>query len=218
MICTNCSKPVVPVASLDIDGTLGNYHDTFRVFCANYFAKDGLRTLPPWPGVGEFEDYLGLTKAQYREAKLAWRQGGNKRWLPSYPGASELAIDIRRAGIELWVATTRPWQRLDNIDPDTKEWLRRNCIVIDGLLYGEDKYKQLVEHVEPGRILGVVEDLPEQLEVARGVGLATYMVDRSHNRDWLRSLEPADRPAHGSLASASVWLAERLHRWKESNA
>jgi len=162
----------------DIDGTFAKYHPTFVGFCSKYFNrpfKDG------YDGSVDFEEYLGLSRPEYRAAKLAYRQGGNKRWLPVYDGAVNFCLSVRALGAELWLATTRPWQRLDNVDPDTQEWLQRNGVKIDGLLFGDDKYHQLCEHVGAARVVAVVDDLGLQIDAAKDLGLNAYQVLRQHN-------------------------------------
>jgi hypothetical protein len=156
-----------PVVALDIDGTLGDYHRHFLEFAALWFNK-------PMPGPEEFNPglrlhrFMGVKLSDYRIAKLAYRQGGWKRWMPVYPGAAELTRAIRRAGAEVWICTTRPYLRLDNIDPDTREWLRRAKIQYDAVLFGEDKYRELYRQAGL-RVAAVLEDLPEQWEKARKI-------------------------------------------------
>lgn len=206
-LCSSCSSVVRPLVAVDIDGTLGDYHKAFASFASRY--HDVGLPREPYDGSVEMEVWLGLTKAQYREAKLAYRQGGNKRWLPVFPHARALVDGLRANGMEVWVATTRPWQRLDNIDPDTQEWLRRNHFVVDGLLYGDDKYDRLVETVDPSRILGVIDDLDEMLERATALGLRTFQVARSHNEKSLIRRDP-----RGSLIEALGWATALMVDWE----
>lgn len=159
MKCTECSKHVKPVIAVDIDGTLGMYHEHFTAFASDYVGKQ-LRT--GYPGGEEFSDYLGMSKQSYREAKLAYRQGGMKRSMPTHVGARAFMKEVWELGFEIWIATTRPWMRLDNIDPDTREWLFRNGIQYDYMIYGEDKYEQLVKAVGGERIVLVIDDLRDQ--------------------------------------------------------
>jgi hypothetical protein len=153
-----------PIVALDIDGTLGDYHRHFLEFAALWFDR-------PMPGPEEFNPglrlhrFMGVKLADYRTAKLAYRQGGWKRWMPVYPGAAELTRAIRRAGAEVWICTTRPYLRLDNIDPDTREWLRRAKIQYDAVLFGEDKYRELKRQAG-NRVAAVLEDLPEMWHAA----------------------------------------------------
>lgn len=181
MKCSDCGGEVNPVVATDCDGTLADYYNGVSDFAAVYFD----RVMPPiegWDGSGEMEEHMGLTKVEYREMKLAFRQGGSKRSLRPYVYARNFMVMLHRAGIETWVATSRPWQRLDNIDPDTREWLRRYGMKYHGLIYGDDKYQQLCVCVGEERVLMVVDDLPEQIERASNLGLRTWQVHRSHNR------------------------------------
>jgi FMN phosphatase YigB (HAD superfamily) len=212
MLCTQCGEKIRPVVCFDIDGTLGDYHTHFRDFCNNYF---GFRV----PGVGssdkpyngscDFEDWLGLTRIEYREAKLAYRQGGTKRWMPIYPYAAEAVGVIKDAGAEVWIATTRPWQRLDNIDPDTREWLRRHELHYDGLLYGDDKFNQLCQAVDPDRIVAVIEDLPGMFDMGVKLNLPMIQVWRPHNDS-----PGARRNPSGMLPDCTQWALQRVLNWR----
>jgi hypothetical protein len=106
-----------------------------------------------------------------------------KRSMPCYEGASELTHTLRRGkhGAELWICTSRPYLKLDSIDPDTRHWLLRNRIQYDNMIYGDRKYYDLVHQVEKSRIVAVVDDLPEMCMQAMHLGLPTIMIRRPHN-------------------------------------
>lgn len=171
-----------PIVALDIDGTLGDYHANFLEFAWRYFDR-GPKTWDPKkvnPGLPLWE-FMGIPHRDYRDAKLAYRQGGWKRWMPCYAGASEMTRFIRGAlGAEVWLCTTRPYLRLDNVDPDTREWLRRNRIQYDALLFDpaheEDgtKYDELARQVGD-RVAAVVDDLPEMIVAAQSANLPHFM-------------------------------------------
>jgi hypothetical protein len=162
-----------PVVALDIDGTLGDYHANFLSFADLYFGtmSYGAMIGTPNPGLPLWE-FMGISQRDYRDAKLAYRQGGWKRWMPCYPLAAELTNFIREQGAEVWLCTTRPYLRLDNVDPDTREWLRRNGIEYDALLFDpahEDdgtKYDELLRQAG-SRVASIVDDLPEMIEAAQ---------------------------------------------------
>ena len=159
-----------PVVALDLDGTLGDYHANFINFCRLYFGQSFVEPTVDNPGLPLWQ-FLDLSKRDYRDAKLAYRQGGWKRWMPAYPMASQLTSEIRLAGAEVWLCTTRPYLRLDNVDPDTREWLRRNKIQYDALLFDpaheEDgtKYDELKRQAGE-RVCAILDDLPEMIEAA----------------------------------------------------
>lgn len=170
MLCSHCSERIKPVVAVDIDGTLADYHGHMWNFACDYFGKYGrpfksydihLSDLGGW-----YEEVMDITREQYRAMKLAFRQGGLKRSMPIFIGAQALCWAIRDAGAELWITTARPYLSLDNIVPDTVEWLRRHEIEYDGMLFHEDKYKQLAERVDPQRVVAVFDDLPEMVDAA----------------------------------------------------
>jgi hypothetical protein len=184
-----------PVVAIDIDGTLGDYHAHFLWFAEKWLGK----TMPPAdqvnPGM-RLSTFMGIPHSEYRECKLAYRQGGMKRFMPAYPYASELTRNIKNLGAEVWLCTTRPYLRLDNIDPDTREWLRRNDIVYDAVIFGtlvdeglvDYKYSELVRQVGQDRIVAAVDDLPEQIHMAIDVGIRrVYVRDQPYNKEELIS-------------------------------
>ena len=159
MKCTECNRPIKPVVAVDIDGTLGDYHNQLIEFACRWLPQ-------PYLPNTDFNDNLGLPLDVYRQMKLAYRQGGMKRTMRMFPLANRLTTFLRDVGVEIWVCTTRPYNRLDSTDPDTQEWLRRNNITYDHMLYDPNKYEQLYEIVGPERVVAVVEDLPEQAAAA----------------------------------------------------
>lgn len=214
MRCSDCRKPVKPVVAIDIDGTLGDYHGHFIQFAEGWLGRD-LPQHEGYDGTEKFWQYLGLDLPLYRDIKLAYRQGGLKRTMPVFSGASELAWSLTKLGAEIWIATTRPYLRLDNIDPDTRAWLDRNRIAYDHMIYGDDKYRQLATMVDVDRIVGVVDDLPEQVEDAEGRGLNPILRLAPHNRTWY--VRYGTGPTADTLRGVGHLLEERVVRWREQH-
>lgn len=213
MRCDDCYGEVRPVVGIDIDGTIADYHKVFQAFVARYFGTAPKRaSIRNWDGEGEMEDFLGITKEQYREAKLAYRQGGNKRWSPMYPGADMFIRLIKQMGADVWLNTQRPWMRLDNIDPDTRFWLELHDIEYDGLLYDEDKYERLCERVDPERIVGVVDDLSTMLARASELGLRAFQIEREHNEHFTARWGP-----RGDFSQAAEWIKGGIEQWIETS-
>lgn len=201
------------MVALDVDGTLGNWYFHFKAFALDYWGRRHPDPFRPYHGDMEFDEFLGLTKAEYREAKLAFRQGGLKRWLPVYDDTEEFVRVVNDLPVEIWVATTRPWASVQNIDPDTREWLRRIGLRVDGLLYGDNKYHQLIEQIDQDRIVGVVDDLTEQVELAAGLRLPVVQVARLHNHCNSSKVVP-----RLGLREAGYWLTEQTERWERTYA
>lgn len=208
MKCTKCSTKIRPVVSVDLDGVLGDYHNEFRIFAEKYWN----RPMPlNWQGNGDFETFLGMSKLEHRQAKLAYRQGGFKRFQPAYGGAGSFMRSLKSLGVETWICTTRPWQRLDNIDPDTRFWLERNEMPYEGVVFGDDKYAQLFNTVQLDRVLAVVEDLPEQFDLAEELGFRPIMKYQTHNETCERN------PGFRSYQEILTEIVLRGKKWSEAN-
>jgi hypothetical protein len=210
---TQANKPVV---ALDIDGTLGDYHKHFLTFAAGWFGR-------PMPDPEEarhgvrLSTFIGVSHREYRDCKLAYRQGGMKRTMPCYPYAADLTHNIRQADAQVWLCTTRPYMRLDNIDPDTREWLRRNDIEYDAVIFegidGESKYEDLVEQVGLARIIALCDDLPAQVQDAQRLGIGTcYLRDQPYNRG-----QGQDMPGFRVRSLEELWqaVAVNIGLWEE---
>lgn len=214
VVCTKCSSPVKPIVATDIDGTLGDYHGHLYRFAADYFGDQTLWSeLDAYDGsVGhrEWFEKNGIKPNEFREMKLAYRQGGMKRSMVAAEGARELCQGIREAGAELWLTTSRPYLRLDNIDPDTREFLRRREIRYDYMIYGKSKYSMLAERVDPERVVAVLEDDPLQYDSAAvEFGDHVPILKRIHyNRSVRRRMVVQD------LAAARLMILAHIEDWK----
>ena len=134
MLCSDCSEPVRPVVSTDTDGTLGDYHRHFMKFASMYLGYKERNTIQPegHDGTTSFRYWscknLKVDESAWRDIKLAYRQGAQKRsharsFMGDWPDH-----EVTAAGAEPWPCTTRPYLRLDGIDPDTRFWLSNNGI------------------------------------------------------------------------------------------
>lgn len=216
---------------LDIDGTLGRYHEHFLRFAEAWL---GVRN---WPGSKEarrqlaldgvtrdvraFSDldyhgdcslaeYMGISKATYRRIKLAYRMGGLKRSMPPIPWAPALTRTLRSWGAEVWFCTTRPYLSHDNIDSDTRHWLRRNGFACQGIIWGEHKYRELARTVSSDRVVTVLDDLPEMCDQAYSLRIEPILALRRHNRNHGTKYETAETEQETLEA-----LKARLAIWRE---
>lgn len=214
-----------PIVALDIDNTLGDYHANFLRFADLYFHSN----CGSWyemrnkhnPGIKLWK-WMGISEREYRDAKLAYRQGGWKRWMPVYEGAAELTRGLRAEGIEVWLCTTRPYLRLDNVDPDTREWLQRNRIQYDAILFDpphkEDgsKYDELKRQAGD-RVAYIVDDLPEMIHAAHQAfhfsGVTPVIRDQPYNR---HLTHPAWRRVNGCTGIWETAMAD-VQKWREKN-
>lgn len=206
--------PFAPVAALDIDGTSGDYHGHFIRFAEAWLGRP-LPSSTQYTGGVPFHKYLGVSRETYNTMKLAYRQGGMKRSMPAYEGIGDFTRYIRNKGVQVWICTTRPYLRLDNIDPDTRHWLRRNRLQHDAVLYGAHKYHDLARTVGVERVVIVYDDLPKMLAQATALGMPACLRAQPYNYDWVR-----DEPSSDSLPVAtSVSDMKRVfdQAWEQFN-
>jgi hypothetical protein len=205
-----------PVVALDIDGTLGDFHGNFLKFARLYFDRPRSDWATPNPGLPMWE-WMGLDHAEYVAAKLAYRQGGWKRWMPCYLRASALTHGIRRMGAEVWICTTRPYLRLDNVDPDTREWLRRNDIQYDAVLFDRidskgSKYAELKEQAGD-RVASILDDLPEMVNAAADLWTPEIVTIRTQpynlHFEWERRVNNNDDAYSRIIQDLASWERRR---------
>lgn len=210
-----------PVVALDVDGVLADYHKTFLWFAEQWLGEKMPSPEEINPGL-RLSTFMGVPHHVYRECKLAYRQGGIKRFMPAYPFADYLTSNIRHAGAQVWICTTRPYLRLDNIDPDTREFLRRNHIQYDAVIFegleqeegGIGKYWDLVRQVGHERIVAAVDDLPEQVAQAVDSGIRkVYIRDQPYNRD---PSITAERVTNLEELWASLYI--QIKYWQEQHS
>lgn len=217
MKCSNCFHEIQPVVAIDIDGTLADYHDHFLNFAVkwlgNEYAKprgslayDGTEPHREW-----FTRIMNVDVTTFRTIKLAFRQGGLKRTMPIYRESAQTINDVRDLGAEVWLTTTRPWERFDRVDPDTRHWLSEHGIEFDGLIYDDAKMTALAERVDPLRVVAVVDDLIEVLDEANDLfpNAVTILRKTIHNRgvEWGHE---------GYMDSIFRWIDESITTWRNT--
>lgn len=222
-----------PVFGIDIDGTLGEYHAHFLRFAAPWLGvlewpgpkamrSDGLNLRwghDEYSGDCPLHEFMGVSKATYRRIKLAYRQGGLKRSMPVWSGASDLTRALRARGAVVYICTTRPYLQVAGVEPDTREWLRRKGIQHDGVIAGEHKYRDLARLVGRENVVAVLDDLPELLGQAERLGIQPVMMMRPHNdaEQWCGEQEGRKAAAWSPDGACLKLMTELLDKWEENH-
>jgi len=216
MLCSRCSEKIKPIAVFDIDGTMGDYHQHFLDFAKEYLGSNGWQDWWKYSGNQGFRDWFceafDIGHDVWYDIKLAYRQGAQKRSMPPFEGMIEVARCADEWECEVWIATTRPYLRLDNIDPDTRAWLFRWGVPYHGLVFDERKYHKLYGLVEPDRVIAAFEDLYDLYDEA--VTLFGESVPFLVKTSWNRA---HDRPNQGISGHAREHLRRNLVAWKEQH-
>jgi hypothetical protein len=205
-------RQLPPIVALDIDGTIGVYHEHFTNFAEAWVG----RKLPRgYDGGIPFYRFLGLSKATYRECKFAYRRGGIKRSMPHYTGSREFSVAVRNAGARIIVCTTRPFRSLDNIEPDTVHNLKRHGVQYDYLISGERKYHDLlrIPGVRRDQVVMVLEDQDDMLAQALRLRLPAVRMRHAHNDVCDVKVDTEV----GTLSAAQEVALARIKLYKEGN-
>lgn len=219
MRCSSCNKIIKPVVAIDIDGTLGDFHSHFMKFAVAYLQGQPRLILPQYTGIRSMRDWFcdefHVPVGVWRDIKLAYRQGGMKRTMPSYGYGRKLTKACHALGAEVWVTTTRPYLRLDNIDPDTRFWLDLHGVQFDGLIYDEFKYKLLLDNVGPDRVVAVLEDLPDEWNDAAALfgPDVPILYKATHNVTFWDKVPPNQIVSNGETAWQRI--LERILAWED---
>jgi hypothetical protein len=204
-----------PVVALDIDGTSGDYHGHFTRFAELYMGRP-MPDPTQYTGGVPFHKHLGVSRSTYNTMKLAYRQGGMKRSMPVYEGIGDFTRHVRNSGCRLWICTTRPYLRLDNIDPDTRHWItRRAHMQYDGILYGQHKYRDLASAVGADNVVVVYDDLPKMLEQSLGLGMVSCLRAQPYNEYWRPRTISAIPAVARSVDEMTVVFDAALRVWRK---
>jgi hypothetical protein len=189
VLCSRCSEQVRPVVAIDIDGTLADYHGHLAEFADAWIGPSARYMVDQYDGSEPYWEWFcrafGVDRTTFRQIKLAYRQGGMKRTMPPLADGGmtpAVFVGALRAHAEVWLTTTRPHDRFDRIDPDTREWLRRQGIEFDTLVYDDNKMQVLAENVDQRRVVAVLDDQEDVLIEAGRMGFHPILRRNDYNK------------------------------------
>jgi len=153
------------IAGIDIDGVLADYPHYFLKYVRKY-AKTDLK-------VEDLNDYnlyqeLGLPIELTKQLKHDFRQSGQLANVPLISGAKEMLDGLKNNGYSVVLLSSRPYKQYKRIFADTKEWLNKNDLYHDVIIWGEDKCSKLIREFGKDNVEFFVEDnLDNANDIAR---------------------------------------------------
>lgn len=130
------------IVAIDIDGVLSEYPFSFVKWLIEHnHIKAGYDTPDSVPAI--IESLGGF--AQYTELKHQYRMSGAKRNAVVTPGASAFLKLLRNLGYKIVLLSARPYKKYVRIFADTIEWLNKNHLVYDAILFDSDKEDVIIK-------------------------------------------------------------------------
>ena len=167
------------VICLDIDGILCDYTTTWLKFIENNFP--GELVIYTKEDVTSLDLSMTLKNpSKYKELKHLFRESGAKRQAIVNPGAKELLIRLSK-NYKIVLVTARPVQIYKRIYADTIEWLKKNELYFDFLVFEEDKRNWVITHKD--KVEFCLEDSPNQAKQLDAYGIKVYLLDCSYNKE-----------------------------------
>ena len=126
------------VCGVDIDGVLNYYPDTWVQF-VNDKTGSHFATLT--------EVKATLSYKSYKDLKYEYRECGIKAELEVRAGAKELLDELKRRSYRTMILTSRPFDEHISLFKQTVSWLDKNQLQYDGIIFGENKYVEILTQV-----------------------------------------------------------------------
>ncbi len=166
------------IAGIDIDGVLADYPHYFL----RYVRKNAKTDLK----VEDLNDYnlyqeLGLPIELTKQLKHDFRQSGQLANVPLIPGAKKMLDSLHKNGYNIVLLSARPYKQYKRIFADTKEWLDKNNLYHDAIIWGEDKCSKLIREFGRDSVEFFIEDnLGNANDIARISKV--YLYNMSYNQ------------------------------------
>lgn len=171
--------PDTKIAGVDIDGVLADYPRSYIEFI-----NSELGTNYDTSGVADYDigKALGLPVELAMELKDKYRQTGQKRYIPVCEGAKQFLEWLKQQGYTIVLLTSRPYKKYKRIFADTQEWLAKNGLVYDVIIWDETKHERLLKEFGVDRVEFFVDDVAKYCNDIAEIGVRTFLVNRAYNQ------------------------------------
>jgi len=168
------------IVGVDIDGVLADYPRSFLEYI-----NQELNTDFDSDNIVKYNIYeqFGISTELGMKLKDRYRQSGQKRFIPVVDGAKEMLADLREQGYKIVLLTARPYQKYNRIFSDTMEWLEKNDLVYDAIIFDEDKEERLLKEFGNNRVDFFIEDVASNANAISTLGAKCLLVDKPYNQD-----------------------------------
>ena len=159
------------ICIFDIDGVLNNYPDCYVDF-VNEQLKENFNSLI------EIKD--SICYSDYKYIKELYRTSGYKENLPVKLFAKELLQELKIRGYYIIILSSRPVDKYNELIIQTTNWLKKNNLEYDYLMFGEEKHLDIIQKF--GTVEFIVEDNRKFANNIAKHGYKVYLLDNKYNQ------------------------------------
>jgi phosphoglycolate phosphatase-like HAD superfamily hydrolase len=196
-------SPTDPVVAVDIDGVLNDYPRSFLRWVAT---NGGFPAETAHESIAELKAAVGPKR--YLGMKDNYRESGAKREQGVREGAKVLLDDLRSNGFPVVLLSKRPYWRFYRIYADTLEWLERNGLYADAVLFHREKHRAILESFP--KLVAMIEDDPKVADEVRAAGYQVILV-RGELNEGIEGEDVVERPDE---ALARITVPPELRGWR----
>lgn len=114
--------------------------------------------------------------------KSEFYSDGRFRELPPVEGAPEALRLLKHHGFTIVIVTARPQWQYKRLYADTLDWLEREQVPHDHILFGKDKVELVHEHLSPAWPTAFIDDHELNAKSLAKAGIKVMLFDRPHNQ------------------------------------
>jgi|TARA_Y100000310_G_scaffold273645_1_gene289201 hypothetical protein len=137
------------IVFVDIDGVLATWPETYIQFVNNKLGTN-YETF--------FEVENSLEKKLAYSIKNDYRLSGVKSNMGMLENAAELLDSLKNSGYYIVLLTARLYKKIFRIYSDTLEWLNKNNLYFDAIIWKEEKEKYIIEHFNSNNVMFCIDD------------------------------------------------------------
>lgn len=182
----NLKDSSTPIVGVDIDGVLADYYYDYPRFVEEFLGDSQMIDISgsefPHSDVNKF--FTGYDKEQLMKCKDAYRQSERKANMPVCEYAKEFLGELKARGYRIVLLTARPIDKYQMILANTIEWLEKNELPYDCVLWGEKKEERLIEEFgDTGMIKFFVDDIAKNANAIADLGIPCYLLNKKYNQE-----------------------------------
>lgn len=164
------------IIGLDLDGCIADYPRSYYNFIYKK-TKKRIKDNGSYDVYKNVEKVFGEEKA--KKLKREYRESGQKRFIKTINEPDKVTDKLKRKGYKIIILSARPYKEYPRIFADTLEWLKKNKIKYDAILFDEHKEEKIINKFP--NLNFMIEDNPNIALKIANKGYKVYLVNHKYN-------------------------------------